>query len=124
MVCLVGIVLAFAVPSWQQHQMVVQRRQAWLQLGEIALQQELWKMQHGTYFSNLLQANIVIHSNHYDYQVELPSATWTESIGQAFLLRAKAKGGQKQDLHCATLVLRYDGARHGVGEGQVVNECQ
>jgi type IV pilus assembly protein PilE len=100
---LVAVLLAFALPAWQQHQRMAGRQQAWLQLQRIGLQQEMWYLQQGTYCDDMSLLTPAPEQILYDYQVQVSATTYLLSA------MAKANGPQANDSQCQRLTLASDG---------------
>lgn len=121
---LVGVMLGLAIPTWRQHQLLVGRQQAWLQLHRIGLQQEMWHLQHGRYFEDISLA--FIESEHsyeqmqgsYHYQVKL--------LDTGFLLSAMVNnnGPQSLDTLCWYLTLSDAGEMKSIGKAGESNHCK
>ena len=47
------VAMAMAVPAWRHNQLAAGRQQAWMQLYRIGLQQEMWHLQYGHYFTDI-----------------------------------------------------------------------
>ena len=115
---LVSVMLALAVPTWQQHQLAAGRQQAWLQLQRIGLQQEMWHIQHGHYFADIGLAIPDLEQSRYGYQVHLSDA--------GFLLSAtvNANGPQSHDAFCWRLTLADTGEMKSLGKGGEIQLCK
>jgi type IV pilus assembly protein PilE len=115
---LVGVLLVMAVPSWQQHQWLAGRQQAWLQLQSIGLQQQMWHLQHGVYVDDVALLAPIPETTRYDYFIAL-----TDS---GYLLSAtiKANGPQARDLRCQRLTLAANGEVKSYGSHGESNICR
>jgi len=115
---LVGVLMVMAVPTWQQHQWLAGRQQAWLQLQSIGLQQQMWHLQHGTYFDDVALLAPVPETTRYDYIITL-----TDS---GYLLSAtiKTNGPQGRDLQCQRLTLAAHGEVKSYGSHGESDICR
>ena len=50
---LVSVIVAMALPAWRHNQLAAGRQQAWMQLHRIGLQQKMWHLQYGHYFTDI-----------------------------------------------------------------------
>ena len=115
---LIGILLSFALPAWQQHQWVAGRQQAWLQLQRIGLQQEMRHLQHGAYFNDMALVTLAAQTSAYDYQIQLFDTTYVLTA------TAKSNGAQAYDVACQRLTLSADGAVNSYGSGGESRDCK
>ena len=114
---LLAILLAFSVPAWQQHQLKAGRQAAWLQLQRIGLQQEMWQLQQGAYFSDMANVSPAPKTTAYRYSIEL--------IAEGYLLTAHVQttGPQAQDASCQRLTLSHDGSLKSYGTTGASHGC-
>ncbi|MBT3437703.1 MAG: prepilin-type N-terminal cleavage/methylation domain-containing protein [Oceanospirillaceae bacterium] len=115
---LVGVLLVMAVPTWQQHQWLAGRQQAWLQLQGMGLQQQMWHLQHGVYFDDAALLAPIPETTRYDYLITL--------TGSGYLLSAtiKANGPQARDLQCQRLTLAANGEVKSYGSNGESDICR
>ena len=64
---LVSVIVAMAVPAWRHNQLAAGRQQAWLQLHRIGLQQEMWHLQYGNYFTDIASLTPALDTLRYSY---------------------------------------------------------
>tara|TARA_B110000503_G_scaffold55267_1_gene88708 strand:+ start:3138 stop:3539 length:402 start_codon:yes stop_codon:yes gene_type:complete len=115
---IVSVMLAMAVPSWHQHQLAAGRQQAWLQLQGLALQQQMWHIQHGHYFVDLDQVSPTLDQWRYSYRVNLTEAGFTLSA------TVNANGPQVHDTLCWQLTLSDTGEVKSLGKGGEIQVCK
>ncbi|MDC9720416.1 MAG: prepilin-type N-terminal cleavage/methylation domain-containing protein [Gammaproteobacteria bacterium] len=115
---LMGVMLAMAIPAWQQHQLTSGRQQAWLVLQRIGLQQEIWHIQHGHYFEDIDRVMPPVSEESYKYQIDITD--------EGLLLSAtvNANGPQAQDVLCWRLTLADNGRAQSYGKGQGSGNCK
>ena len=115
---LVSVILSLAVPTWRQHQLSAGRQQAWLQLQRIGLQQEMWHIQHGQYFADMVLAQPAVDQVRYSYQVQL------SEIGFLLSATVNANGPQGHDALCWRLTLSHTGEMKSLGKGGEIQLCK
>jgi type IV pilus assembly protein PilE len=115
---IVSVMLALAVPTWRQHQLAAGRQQAWLQLQDLALQQQMWHLQQGHYFADLDAVKPTLDQRRYRYQVNL-----TET-GFSLSATINANGPQAYDTLCWQLTLADTGEVKSLGKGGQIQVCK
>lgn len=123
---LVGVMLGLAVPTWRQHQLAAGRQQAWLQLQRIGLQQQMWHVQHGSYFEDINLATLGHTPAQADAQTQDRYRYKVELLDAGFLLSAtvKTNGPQNLDTLCWQLTLSDTGEMKSLGKGGEMHQCK
>ena len=115
---LVSVIVAMAVPAWRHNQLAAGRQQAWMQLHRIGLQQEMWHLQYGHYFTAIASVPPGLDTLHYSYQIHLTERGFT------LLATINADGPQSHDMRCSQLSLSDTGEVKSLGKGGEIQACR
>lgn len=96
-VAIVSILLAIAIPAYNDQMRKSRRTEAKQILSDMQLKQEKWRSNHATY-ATVAQLPISDTSNHYDFALTVPTAT-------GYVYVATPVGDQAAD-SCSALTLR------------------
>tara|TARA_B100000780_G_scaffold262417_1_gene215536 strand:+ start:277 stop:678 length:402 start_codon:yes stop_codon:yes gene_type:complete len=114
---LVSAMLAMAVPTWRQHQLVAGRQQGWLELQRLSLQEQMWQLQHGHYFSDIEFMQPALEQLHYRYQIHLTEVVFLLSV------TVNMNGPQRHDKLCWQLTLSDTGEVKSLGKEGHIQVC-
>ena len=115
---LVSVIVAMAVPVWRHNQLAAGRQQAWLQLHRIGLQQEMWHLQYGNYFTDIASVTPALDTLRYSYQIHLTERGFT------LLATINVDGPQSHDTRCSQLSLSDTGEVKSLGKGGEIQACR
>lgn len=114
---LVSVILSMAIPSWRNHQLSVARHQAWLQLQRIGLQEQMWRLQEGHYFTDIELVRPAPETHSYNYHIQI------SETGLLLLATVNANGPQKHDVECWQLTLSDTGEIKSFTKGGAIHNC-
>ena len=115
---LVSVIVAMALPAWRQNQLAAGRQEAWLQLHRIGLQQEMWHLQYGHYFTDIASVTPALDTLRYSYQIHLTKRGFT------LLATINVDGPQSHDTRCSQLSLSNTGEVKSLGKGGEIQACR
>lgn len=120
---IIGVVAAFAVPTYQQHSLKTKRTDAYNCLTDGAQRQEEFFYNNGTYTTTLtdlgLTSNLCGEGN---YTLSAAAGS-SGSIASSFKLTATRRSSQTSDTRCGDLTLDNTGAKGNLNASVAAKEC-
>lgn len=110
-IAILGIIVAIALPSFNEQVRKSRRSEALQGLSELQLRQERWRSNHASYSDGTLTFGALPTSDYYDFAVTANTATDAA-------MTATPKGAQAGD-SCGTYTLRIDNDDNSAPSGRV-----
>lgn len=115
-VAIIGIIAAFAIPSYLETVRKTQRSDAKVALSEAAARQEQFFAENNTYAANSELDRLVTNTNGESspegyYELAVDNSACSGPPYMCFSITATAVGGQAKDTDCATFTIDHIGRK-------------
>lgn len=122
-IAIIGILVAIALPSYQDSVRKGRRGQAKADVVEIAQRAERWRTVNNTFTGFALEDGVDDRSPREGESIHYEIAFDIENGGQGYTLTATPEGGQASDTRCGTLTLDETGAKDRSGTAEDIAQC-
>jgi len=109
-ILLAALLLAVALPAWQQQVLRLRRGDALVALARIELAQSRWRSTHPRFASRLGLEELALDATSPEGHYRLSLATDGPEPAQGYRAIAQATGAQQQDRLCAWMALEWSEA--------------